>query len=81
MMQDGLGIDPAGSIDGAHLGQQRAKLVKRTEILRRPLQYIDKGELRFLPPVQRRQQHRALDFDRNAIDPGRTIRQLVIKLA
>ena len=34
---------------------------------RRPAQDIDEGLLRFLPPVQRAQQHRALDLDRDAI--------------
>ena len=36
MMQDRLGIDPAGGVDRAHLGQQRPELVQRAEILRRP---------------------------------------------
>ena len=79
MVQDRLGIDPAGGIDRAHLGQQRSELVQRAEILRRPVQDADKGLLRFLPPVQRAQQYRALDFGRHRhrLAAGATRQQIV----
>jgi len=52
MVQDGLGIDAAGGVDRALGGEKRSELVERAEIGRAPLQNIDEGELRLLPPVQ-----------------------------
>ena len=62
VMQDRLRIDPAGGVDRAHLGQERAEFVQRAEMRRRAPQDIDEGLLGVLPPVQRAEQHRALDL-------------------
>ncbi len=43
-------------------------------------QDVDEGLLGILPPVERPQKYRALDFDADRIGPGRLARQQILKL-
>ncbi len=80
MVEDRLGIDAAGGVDGAHAGQERSELVERAEIRGRPAQDIDEGRLRILPPVQRAKQGRALDFGFQRFVPAARTRQQIVQL-
>ena len=80
VVQDRLGIDAAGGIDRAHMRQQRPEFVQRAEILGRPAQDIDEGELRLLSPIEGAKQYGALDFGCDGIARGRRHRQQIIEL-
>jgi hypothetical protein len=80
MVGDRFRIDPAGGIDGAHTGQQRSEFVERAEMRRRPAQDIDEGLLGFLPPVERAEQHRALDFGIDGVAVAAPMHQQLVEL-
>ena len=80
MMQDRLGIDPAGGLDRAHLGQQRPEFVQCAEIFRGSPQDFDESPLRFSSTIQRSQQYGALNFGPDRISRSRLARQQIDEL-
>ncbi len=81
MVEDRLGIDAAGGVDGALARQQRSEFVERAEIRGPPAQDLDEGQLRILRPVQRAEQGRALDLGLDRFVPTARTRQQILKLA
>ena len=80
VMGDRFRVDPAGGIDGAHIGQQRSEFVERAEMRRQPAQDIDEGLLRLLPPVERAEQRRAFDLGIDGLVVATPMHQQFIEL-
>src|SRR5258706_8072904 len=70
MMSYRLRIDAAGGANSAHIRQQRPEFVKCAEVFRRSPQDLDEGSLGVLPPVERTEQNRTLDFGINGVARG-----------
>ena len=81
MVQDRLGIDAAGGVDGALGGEPRTEFVERAEMGRMPAQDVDEGCLRLQLAIERAEQRRTLDFGRKMRAPVERQRQLRVELA
>ena len=79
--EDRLRIDAAGGVDGAHIRQQRCEFVERAEICRHSPQHIDEGLLGLLAPVERAEQHRALDFSIDGVALAGVTREQFVQLS
>jgi hypothetical protein len=80
MVMNGFRINAGGSVDSPHVRQQVSEPVEGAEVRRRQSQNRDEGLLRFLPAVEGAEQHRALDFDRDAVGFGGLARDELIEL-
>jgi len=75
-----LGIDPAGGVDSAHIRQQGAEFVEGAEIRGRCSQDIDEGLLGILPPIEGPKQNRALDLGFEDLALDAMTREEILKL-